>query len=320
MLGLRRIFRLLRLLNLAPAGGEYILSSENLDKGSMAQMPDSKGLLGRMRHISRRKLICIGGGIILMVVLVALLADFITTYPPELQNITCNLLSPGEDGYLLGTDQYGRDLWSRIAYGARISIQVGLVSVSIALSLGCFLGLVSGYVGGKLDIFLGRVIDIMMAFPPLLLALLLVAALGPSLTNAMIAIGITMIPRFYRVVRASTLVIRERTFVLAAKAMGGRSIGIMIRHVAPNVLSPILVTMSLAMGSAVLTEAELSFLGLGAQPPTPSWGSIVSDGRVYLDIAPWFSGFAGLAVMILVLGFNLLGDGLRDMLDPKLKF
>jgi peptide/nickel transport system permease protein len=319
MRGWQQIFRLLRLLNLAPAGNLFPSPSENLDKGNTAQMPDSKGLLWKIRNISRSKLICVGGAIILMAILVALLANFITTYPPEAQDLSHTLLAPGKGGHLLGTDEFGRDLLSRIVYGTRVSFRVAFVSISIAFSCGCFLGVVSGYFGAKLDMFLGRVIDVMMSFPPLLLALLVMAVLGASLTNATIAIGITYIPRFYRVVRASTLVVRERVFISAAKAVGRSDVGIIVRHVAPNVLAPVLVVTSLVVGAAILTEAELSFLGLGAQPPTPSWGVICSGGRTYLSIAPWISGLSGLAVMIVVLGCNLLGDGLRDMLDPKLR-
>ena len=271
------------------------------------------------RLIFQNKLICVGGAIILGVILLALLADPITTYHPHSQDLAHRLLQPGTDGHLLGTDDYGRDLWARIAYGARASVKVGFISLSIALFCGCSLGLVSGYFAGRVDMFLGRANDIIMAFPSLLLALLIVAVLGASLTNAAIAIGITLTPRFYRVVRASTLVVRERGFILAAKAVGKSDVGIMVRHVVPNVLSPILVVASLSLGSAILTEASLSFLGLGTQPPTPSWGAICSGGRTYLDIAPWISGIAGLVVMIVVLGANLLGDGLRDVLDPKLR-
>lgn len=271
------------------------------------------------RRLSRNKLIWAGGVIILTLILVALLADFITSYDPYSQDFSCKLLQPGEGGHVLGTDEYGRDLWARIAYGARVSILVGLVAVSIGFFLGGLLGLVSGYLGGRVDMVLGRGIDVLMAFPALLTAMLVLAVLGPSLTNAMLAIGITMIARFYRVARASSLVIRERGFVLAAKAAGRDDVGIMTRHVAPNALSPILVTASLVLGRAILTETELSFLGLGTQPPTPSWGSIVSDGRMYLDSAPWVTGFAALAIVIVVLGANVFGDGLRDVLDPKLR-
>ena len=272
----------------------------------------------KWRKIIRNKLICAGGGILLIVFLVAFFAEFLTDYHPYTQDLFNSLLPPGSANHLLGTDEYGRDLLSRIVYGTRVSLTVGIFSVSIAIVSGCFLGLISGYFSGRLDMFLGRLIDILMAFPPLLLALLVVAALGPSLTNAIIAIGITQIPRFFRVVRASTLVVKERIFILAAKAMGISDIGMVIRHVLPNILSPIFVTASLAIGVAILTEANLSFLGLGAQPPTPSWGSIASGGTEYLDIAPWIMLLSGLSVMVTVLGTNLLGDGLRDLFDPKL--
>ena len=271
------------------------------------------------KRMRRSPLILVGGLIVLVVVLVAILAPALAPADPTAQHLGDRLLAPGVKGHPLGTDDFGRDLLSRIIFGARISLEVGVVSVGIGVVLGAFLGVLAGYFTGWVDMVISRVVDVLMAFPSILLALAIVAAMGSSLTNVMIAVGITTIPRFTRVVRGSVLVVRERTFVEAAQALGASSPRILTRHILPNVLSPIIVMASTSVGSAILTEAALSFLGLGVQPPTATWGSIITDGKQYLDIAPWIASLAGLATMIAVLGFNLLGDGVRDVIDPKLK-
>jgi peptide/nickel transport system permease protein len=230
------------------------------------------------------------------------------------------MVRPPDREHLLGSDELGRDILSRLVYGARVSLAVGVLSVGISLLIGVSLGLVAGYRGGWLDEVIMRLMDGLLAFPALVLALAITAALGPSLGNAMIAIGIVGIPGFARLVRGQVLSIRALEFVEAARAAGLSDRRIILRHVAPNVLAPIIVHASLRIAFAVLTEASLSFLGLGAQPPTPSWGSMLNAGREYLEMAPWLSVAPGAAIFITTLSFNFLGDGLRDALDPRLKF
>ncbi|MFZ5825739.1 MAG: ABC transporter permease [Bacillota bacterium] len=271
------------------------------------------------KRMRRNPLIWVGGVIVLLMVLMALFAPQLAPIDPTLQNLPKRLSPPGTGQYWLGTDAFGRDVWSRLVYGSRISLQVGLISVSIGAAGGLLLGLASGYFGGWIDMLAGRVMDVIMAFPSILMALAIVSVLGPSLENAIIAIGITSIPRFFRVVRGAVLQVREREFVIAAQALGARDLRVMLRHVLPNTLSPVIVISSLGIATAILVEASLSFLGLGVAPPTPTWGSMITDGKQYIDLAPWISVYSGLATMVAVLGFNLLGDGLRDVLDPKMK-
>jgi len=271
------------------------------------------------RRFWRNPLILTGGVIVLLIVFTAVFAPYLAPIDPTSQSLAQRLLPPGTKGHLLGTDDFGRDLWSRIIYGSRISLLVGLISVAIGLVVGSFLGIVAGYYLGWIDMLVGRVTDVLMAFPSILLALAIMAVLGPSLTNVMIAVGITSIPRFTRVTRGSVLALRERAFVEAARGIGATNNRILLQHILPNILSPVIVMASTGIAGAILSEASLSFLGLGVQPPTPTWGSIINDGKQYLDIAPWIATFAGTAILLAVLGFNLLGDGLRDLLDPKLK-
>ena len=220
---------------------------------------------------------------------------------------------------LLGSDQFARDVRSRVVYGARVSLLVGVISVSIAVALGAPLGLVSGYYGGRLDALIMRVMDVLLAFPGILLALAIVSVLSPGLGNVMIAVGLSAVPGYARLVRATVLAAREHLYVEAARALGGRDGGILVRDILPNVVAPLIVTATLGLGGAILSAAALSFLGLGSQPPQPEWGRMLSEGRDYLREAWWISTFPGLGILLTVLAMNLVGDGLRDVLDPRLK-
>lgn len=259
-------------------------------------------------------------GIILIgfLILVAIFAPYIAPHDPLQQNIMMRYKPPSST-YLLGTDEMGRDILSRIIYGSRISLQVGLFSIGIALVTGVFLGLLAGYYGGVLDMIIMRIMDIMLAFPAILLAIAIVAILGPQLKNAMLAIGIINIPRFARIIRSSTISIKESEYIAAARMMGANDLRIIFYHLLPNAMAPLIVQTTLSIATAILEAAALSFLGLGAQPPTPEWGAMLSDARSSLQRAPWVATFPGLAIIFGVLGFNLLGDGLRDALDPKMK-
>jgi peptide/nickel transport system permease protein len=228
-------------------------------------------------------------------------------------------LQPPGARFVLGSDQFGRDVASRVLHGARISLTIGLISVSIAVALGAPLGLVSGYYGGRLDMLIMRVMDVLLAFPGILLALAIVSVLSPGLTNVMIAVGLSAVPSYARLVRASTLAARENLYVEAARALGGRDLGILVRYILPNVVAPLIVIATLGLGTAILSAAALGFLGLGSQPPQPEWGRMLGEGRDYLREAWWISTFPGLGIMLTVLAMNLLGDGLRDVLDPRLK-
>jgi peptide/nickel transport system permease protein len=249
---------------------------------------------------------------------VALLANALAPYSPISQHPK-DRLQPPSAGYWLGTDEFGRDILSRIIYGVRNSLIVSVFSVSIACVMGTFLGTVAGYVGGLGDNIIMRMMDILFAFPALLLALFIVTALGPGAQNTILAIAIVYTPIFARVVRGPILVVKTEEFVLAARALGSGHGRILARHILPNITAPILVQISLALSWVMLTEASLSFLGLGTIPPNPSLGSMLSDSRPLMELAPWTAVFPGVAIMLGVLGFSLLGDGLRDMLDPHLR-
>lgn len=258
-----------------------------------------------------------GAALIAGLVLVALLAPLLARYQPADQ-IAPRLQAPSQM-HLLGTDEFGRDVLARIIYGARISIFVGLIAVGIALGAGVTLGLLSGYFGGRLDNVAMRVMDIVFSFPALILAIFITGILGPSLINATIAIGIVYVPTFARLTRGTVLSVLQDEYVTAARAVGASDGRVMVSHVLPNITAPLIVQTTLNLSTAILAEAALSFLGLGTQPPDPSWGTMLSAGRRYMDAAPWVAVFPGLAIMLAVLGFNLLGDGLRDILDPRLR-
>ncbi|HUY73223.1 MAG TPA: ABC transporter permease [Candidatus Dormibacteraeota bacterium] len=257
-----------------------------------------------------------GGIVLLALVVVALLAPVVAPYNPIA--ISTAILQPPSGQHVLGTDNFGRDIFSRIIYGARVSLRMGFVAVAIGAVIGTTMGVVAGAYGGFIDSALMRLVDALMAFPGILLALAVTAMLGPGLTNAMIAVGIGFIPSFARLVRASTLQVRHTTYVEAARAVGCGDGRLIARHIFPNVLTPVLVLATLGVASAILIGAALSFLGLGAQPPTAEWGIMLSDGREFMRRAWWIMAFPGLAITITVMAANLVGDGLRDAFDPRL--
>jgi len=257
--------------------------------------------------------------IVLTFFLLALLAPALAPADPIAQNLDAQLARPLHGGFLLGSDDLGRDILSRILFGARISLLVGAISVSISIAVGGAVGLLSGYFGGLADLLVMRLIDIMLAFPSILLAIVICAALGPSLQNAMIAIGVIGIPSIARIVRASVLAEKELDYVTAERSLGASHLRLVFSAILPNCMAPLIVQATLAYAGAIISAAGLSFLGLGAQPPTPEWGFMVASGQEYISTAWWVITFPGLAILFAVLGFNLLGDGLRDVLDPRMK-
>lgn len=270
-----------------------------------------------LRRVLETRLAWTGILVWVVLILMALTADFIAPYDPTALDYGA-VLSPPSLAHLLGTDDLGRDVLSNLIHGSRISLQVGLVSVGLATVLGVLLGLLAGYWGGWADDALMRLVDAFFAFPTLVLALAITAALGPSLSNVMIAVGIVNTPAFARLVRGQVLSVRERDYVIAATVVGVSHGRILRRHIWPNVTAPLIVQASLNIAGAILSEASLSFLGMGAPPPTPSWGAMLKNGYGYLEQAPWTSFFPGAAIFITVLGLNFLGDGLRMALDPRL--
>jgi ABC-type dipeptide/oligopeptide/nickel transport system permease subunit len=239
---------------------------------------------------------------------------------PSAQLSTAVLKGPGVvEGRWLGTDEFGRDILSRIIWGARVSLEVGLASVVIAFAIGVPLGILAGFRGGRTETAIMRGADMLMAFPTLLLALIIVTALGGSLINEILAIGIALLPNFVRLARSLSLTIRENDYMMAAQAIGAGQLRLMARHVFPNALYALIVVATLYIATAIRTEASLSFLGLGVPPPTPTWGNILSDGRQYIKCCPWITTFSGLAIMLAVLAFNIVGDALRDLLDPRMR-
>ncbi|WP_018130875.1 ABC transporter permease [Effusibacillus pohliae] len=272
------------------------------------------------RRFARNKLAVIGGLIIVLLVMTALLAPVIATHDPIFDQDYSAVLQPAGNGHILGTDDLGRDTFSRLVYGARLSLEAAVISVGIAVLIGVPIGLITGYFRGFWDEWVVmRIVDAMQAFPSLILALAMAAALGGGFFNAMVAIGIGFTPSFVRITRAQVMTVRNLEFVQAAKAIGASDWRIMFLHVLPNSLAPILVQMTLAMASAIIAEAGLSYLGLGARPEQPSWGSMLHVAQGYLNVQPMLAFWPGLAIFLVVLGFNLLGDGIREVLDPKLK-
>lgn len=280
----------------------------------------AKRLPHTLRHILRNRLTATGLSVVTLLILVALFSPWIVPYPRDTveTHIKDRFQSPRSQ-HLFGTDELGRDVFSRVLYGSRISLKVGVIAIGLALAIGVPLGVVAGYCGGMLDEAIMRITDVFLSFPPLLLAMAISTLLGPNLTNAMIAIAIAWWPWYTRLLRSEAISVRERDFVQAARAMGASQAKIVFKHVLPNCLTPIIIQASMDFGSIVLTSAALSFLGLGAQPPTPEWGLMVSTGRTYFLTNWWIVTFPGLAIFIAVLSFNLVGDGLREILDPKMR-
>ena len=284
-----------------------------------AQASASASRWRRMVHsLIQNKGALIGLVILCLLVLVAILAPLIARYNPSKINPPAQLQPPSTTHWM-GTDEFGRDLYARIVYGARISLPVGFIAVAISAIGGTVLGLVAGYYGKVVDGVIMRCVDIMLAFPSILLALVVVAILGTNLQNVMIAVGVSGIPSYSRLIRGSVLSARENVYVDAARVVGVPDRLILTRHILPNVIAPTVVYSTLSIGYAILAAAGLSFLGLGAQPPTPEWGSMLATGRQFLQSDPWVTSMPGLAIMVTVLSVNLFGDGLRDILDPRLR-
>lgn len=270
------------------------------------------------RSFKKSKIALLGTGIVFGFIILALFGPQIAPQGINEQNLSNRLLAPSTDHWF-GTDDFGRDIFSRVVHGARISLWVGFFSVILSVIVGSVLGIVAGYYGKWVDTIISRIFDIMLAFPSILLAIAVVAVLGPSLQNALIAIAIINVPNFGRLIRSKVLSIKEEEYITAAKAIGMRDMRILFSHILPNSMTPVVVQGTLAIATAIIEAAALGFLGLGAQAPAPEWGKMLADARIYLLNAPWTMIFPGLAIMLTVLGFNLMGDGLRDALDPKMK-
>ena len=269
-------------------------------------------------RLVRNKSAMAGLIILLILILTAIFADFIAPYGYDDQVLEDQFIAPCLE-HIFGTDNFGRDIFSRVVYGSRISLQVGLISMGVAVILGCIVGSIAGYYTGLVDNLIMRIIDIMLAIPSILLAISIAAALGPGLRNVMIAIAIGSVPQFARIVRASILTVKEQEYIEASRATGASDLRIIVSHILPNCIAPIIVQTTLGVGNAILNAAGLSFIGLGVQPPIPEWGAMLSAARQYIRDYWWMLTFPGLAIMLTVFALNVLGDGLRDALDPRLK-
>lgn len=270
------------------------------------------------KNLHKNKSALIGGYFLIFVVLAAIVGPFLTQHDPTVVDYSSKLLKPSADHWF-GTDHNGRDIFTRIIHGMRLTLSVGFISVILGAAFGIILGVISGYYGGKWDSVIMRITDIMLAFPGLLLALAIVSVLGKSLFNVIIAVSIFSVPTFARIVRGSTLAVRKLEYIDAMRSLGATDSRIIFKHILPNITSPIIVQATLRIAIAILTASGLSFLGLGAQPPTPEWGAMLNDGRNYITQHPHVALFPGLSIVLVVVAFNLLGDGLRDVLDPKTK-
>jgi peptide/nickel transport system permease protein len=270
-----------------------------------------------IRNVIRNPIAIVGGFIVLILLLCTLLAPYISPYDPTKVNLN-RKLSPPSTEFILGTDEFGRDLFTRIIWGGRVSLSVAFITVGLSMIIGVVMGLLSGYFGGWVDQVIMRFVDILLCFPILLMALGLVAILGPKLINIMMAVGIALTPQYARIIRGAVLPLRKQYYVEASRGLGATHLYILIQHILPNAFPSIIVVATLNVATAILIESSLSFLGLGVQPPTPSWGAMIAGGRQWLLEAPWISSFSGAAIMIAVLGFNFFGDALRDIMDPRL--
>ncbi|WP_456276714.1 nickel transporter permease [Bacillus sp. AK128] len=270
------------------------------------------------KKLAKNKAALAGGFIVILFTLLAIFAPVVATHDPVHIEITKKLEGPSAEHWL-GTDDKGRDIFSRLLYGARISLSVGVLSTLLGAIVGVTLGIVSGYYGGRIDTFIMRITDVLLAFPGILLALAIVSVLGASTINVIIAVAFFAVPTFARIVRGSTLSVKKLEYIDAIRAMGSNDFRIIFKHILPNIVSPIIVQATLYIASAIITASALSFLGMGTQPPTPEWGTMLSQGRSYVAQAPHITLFPGIVILIVVIGFNLFGDGLRDALDPKTK-
>lgn len=288
------------------------INTERIERGRF------RGLRDIWTRMKRNRLAMVGLVIIIILVITAIFADYIAPYGYAEQNLANQYQTPNAEHWF-GTDELGRDIFSRVVYGSRVSLRVGFISVSISMMIGVAIGAITGYYGGKIDNILMRFIDIVQALPDILLAIAIMAALGPGLTNLMVAVGIAAIPGYARLVRSSVLSLRDQEFVEAARANGSSDARIILKHIIPNCMAPIIVQATLGVAYAIINAAGLSFIGLGLEPPTPEWGAMLSGGRAYIRDYPHMTLFPGLAIVLTILALNLLGDGLRDALDPKLK-
>jgi peptide/nickel transport system permease protein len=292
--------------------------SVQLKEGEKPEPVSRRAAALSWRRLWRSSNLVVGSVIFILVLLSAVLAPQFSPYDPIDQDFASQLQPPSTT-HLFGTDEFGRDIFSRVVYGARVALRVGGLADAIATALGVLLGVMAGYFGGYLDSLITRLIDVMLAFPYLLLAMIVVAILGPGLNNAMVAIAIVYTPQIARVVRGVVLSVKEQEFIEAARAMGTGMLRTLGRYVLPNIVSPIIVMATLTVGFMIVETAGLSFLGLGASPPTAEWGSMLATGRAFMLTAPWIATFPGLAILVTVVAFNLVGDGLRDLLDPRLR-
>ena len=290
--------------------------------GVIPALPDQTVVIPRrtplVKRFVRNKGAAVGLVVFVSIVILAIIGPILSPFDPYVSAPRDQLAPPGSPGHLLGADHLGRDVAGRMLHGAALSLQIGFIAVGIAVILGVLLGLPAGYFGGATDMVVSRIVDVMLAFPSILLALSIVSVLGANLTNAMVAVGISVVPVYVRLVRASTLATRHLLFVEASRVIGVGHLQIMSRHIFPNILAPLVVVSTLGVATAIIVGASLAFLGLGAQPPTPEWGAMLSEGRGFIQTAWWMSVFPGLAIMVTVLAINLIGDGLRDLLDPRL--